>query len=167
MLRRRCVVVCLLGIPVFSLAAARLVPGQEGPGKDTVVDSLDARVRPFLEAVSQGGTQKAYDDLLRGSPLLLKKAEAVKTLIQQTNELQTRFGRYRNFERIDARQIGKDLVVMKYLYKCEDYPVVWYFTFYRLPAGNETPAEESGWRVIVVRFDTELELLTLTTAPSS
>ena len=167
MLRKHCVVVCLLGIPVFLLAAARLVPGQEPPGKDTVVDSLDARVRPFLEAVSQGDTQKAYDELLRGSPLLMKKTEALKTLIQQTNELETRFGRYRNFERIDARRIGNDLAVMKYLYKCEDYPVVWYFTFYRLPSGSETPAEESGWRVIIVRFDTELELLALTTAPGS
>jgi len=160
MLRKRCVAVCLLGIPLC-LAAAGLLRGQEAaPGKDTVIDALDARVRPFLEAVSQqGDTQKAYDDLLRGSALLLKKSDEVKALVERTNQLQTKFGRYRNFERIDARAVGKDLVVMKYLYKCEDYPVVWYFTFYRPPARNEAPPEDSAWRVIIVRFDTELERL--------
>jgi hypothetical protein len=146
-----------LGLLAFGLALAQ----EPAAPKDEVLDALDARVRPFLEAVSQGDTQKAYDDLLRGSPLLLKKAEAVKALVERTNQLPSRFGRYRNFERIDVKRVGKDLVLLKYLYKCEDFPVVWYFTFYRPPAGTEAPAEEAAWRVIIVRFDTELELLGL------
>ena len=163
MLRKRCIVGCLLGIPL-AWAAAGLLRGQDAAsGKDTVIDALDAgRVRPFLEAVSQpGDTQKAYDELLRGSPLLVKKSDEVKALVERTNQLQTRFGRYRSYERIDARLIGKDLLVMKYLYKCEDYPVVWHFTFYRPPTRSEAPAEEGAWRVIIVRFDTELERLAL------
>ena len=162
MLRKRCVAVCLLGIPLCLAAAALLRAQAAAPGKATVIDALDARVRPFLEAISQqGDTQKAYDELLRGSPLLSKKSDEVKTLVERTNQLQTRFGRYRSFERIDARAVGKDLAVMTYLYKCEDYPVAWHFTFYRPPARNEAGAEESAWRVIIVRFDTELERLAL------
>ena len=58
--------------------------------------------------------------------------------------------------------IGNDLVLMKYLYKCETFPVVWYFTFYRTsPRGERTADTGDSWRVIIVRFDTELELLGL------
>lgn len=161
MLRKRSIAVCLLGAPVC-LAATGLLSGQDAvPAKDTTFDTLDLRVRPFLEAVSKGDTQSAYDELLRGSPLLLKKGDAVKALVERTGQLQTKFGRYRSFERIDARAIGKDLVVMKYLYKCDDYPVVWYFTFYRPSARSDAPLEDTAWRAIIVRFDTELERLAL------
>jgi hypothetical protein len=159
MSRKRSIAICLFGAAVC-LLAAELLPGQGAvPGTSTAVEALDARVRPFLVAVSQGDTQKAYDDLLRGSPLLVKKSDAVKALVERTSQLPAKFGPYRSFERIDAQAIGKDLVVMKYLYECEDYPVVWYFTFYRPPARSESPAEESAWRAIIVRFDTELERL--------
>lgn len=159
MLRRRITAWSLLGVLCTVAMSGRLGAQETTPQKDPVVDALDARARSFLEAVSQGNTQQAFDDLLRGSPLLLKQAEAIKRLIRQTNELPARFGRYCNFERISARPVGKDLVVMVYLYKCEDFPVVWYLTFYRPPARNGSPAEENAWRVIIVRFDTKLEEL--------
>ena len=56
---------------------------------------------------------------------------------------------------------NESLILMKYLYKCEDFPVVFYFTFYRKPERGDLPAEKNDWRVIIVRFDTELELLGL------
>lgn len=139
---------------------AQPAPAQETPApKDEVIDALDARVRPFFESISQGATQQAFDTLLRGSPLLLQKTDALKSLIERTNQIPARFGRYRSFERIDAKRVGRDLVFLRYLYKCEEFPVVWYFTFYRPPPRPEAPAEEATWRVIVVRFDTEVELL--------
>ncbi len=141
-------------------ALARHAPGQETPAaKDEVIDALDARVTPFFESISQGATQQAFDNLLRGSPLLIKKTEALQALIEKTNQIPGRFGRYRSYERIDARRVGKDLVLMRYLYKCEDFPVVWHFTFYRPTPRADMPAEETAWRAIAVRFDTELEAL--------
>jgi hypothetical protein len=53
--------------------------------------------------------------------------------------------------------IGRDLVLLRYLYKGENFPVVWYFTFYRTTAAGETGP--GTWRTIAVRFDTDLELL--------
>ncbi len=150
-----CLVVASIGC---SLGHAAPAPEDPAAG-DAVIDALDARVRPFLEGVSGGETQQAFDELLRGSPLLMKKGEAIKTLVEQTNQLQGKFGRYRNFERLDARHIGTDLVLMRYLYKCDDFPVVWYFTFYRPPPRTEAPAGDNAWRVIIVRFDTQLEQL--------
>lgn len=128
-------------------------PGQETP--DAEIEALEARVSRFLEGVSLGETRKAYEELLAGSQLL-KQTEAVDGLVEKTGTIKDRFGEYWAFERIDRKRIGADLVLMKYLYKCRDFPVVWYFTFYRTP--QEGLASEGGiWRVITVRFDTQLE----------
>ena len=130
------------------------VLGQETP--DPVVESLETKISHFLEAVSMGDTQTAYQELLVGSPLL-KQTKALKDLIDRTNELKSLCGRYRAFERVAGRRVGKDLVLLRYLYKGETLPVVWYFTFYRPPPATETTTKVTdNWRVIDVRFDTNL-----------
>ena len=155
MLRNSCVLVCLPMI-LAALLEGRIL-GQETP--DPVIDALDARVAQFLEGVSLGQTPAAYHELLAGSQLL-KQTEALAALVAKTDELKKKYGRYREFERIAAKRVGTNLVLSKYLYKCEDFPVVWYFAFYRTPAPGEPPPEaKSTWRVISVRFDTQLEPL--------
>ena len=150
------ITIVVLGI-LFSLPGGPVARGQVlAPETDPVLDTLDDEIKSFLEAVSLGQVQSAYDELLLGSHLA-KQDKALKKLVEQTQELQSKYGEYRAFEQIAARRIGNDLVLLKYLYKCEHFPVVWYFTFYRTP--GETPPENSNWRVVIVRFDTELELL--------
>jgi hypothetical protein len=63
---------------------------------------------------------------------------------------------FRGLEKIDSRRVATDLVVMKYLYKCERFPVVWYFTFYRSAAAG---AANGQWAIVTIRFDAELEAL--------
>ena len=125
---------------------------------DPVLVALDARVSQFLEGVSMGQAQSAFSELLAGSQLL-KQGDILKEVIEKANELKSKYGRYRAFEKISAKRIGGDLVLMKYLYKCENFPVVWYLTFYRTPSPGEPTAESDTWRVIAVRFDTNLDLL--------
>ena len=154
---KRHVTNCMLTLLVLS-GGVRVSPAQDLPAEpDKVLADLDVRISSFLEGVSLGQAQSAYEELLAGS-LLLKQKEALKELTSKTDELK-KYGKYRAFERIAARRIGSDLVLMKYLYKCEDFPVVWYFSLYRVPDAGETTAEDGAWRVVTVRFDTELELL--------
>ena len=143
------------------LIAAGVLQGQEIAAEtDPVVVALHGRVSRFFEDVSMGKSQEAYSALLSGSPLF-KQADAVKELVQRTDELKTKYGRFRAFERVSVKRVGKDLTLMKYLYKCEAFPVVWYFTFYRTSAPGESGTETATWRVVIVRFDTQLELLGL------
>jgi len=157
MVQKNWVAVGLSGLVVCVLAG-RVAPGQEPP--DPVVEALGARVGRFLEGVSLGTTQAAYQELLAGSPLL-KQTKAIEALVTKTDELKDRYGPYRAFERIAARHVGNDVVLMRYLYKCENFPVVFYFTFYRTPRADIPTEKSDNWRVIIVRFDTELELLGL------
>ena len=139
------------------LAGGRLLPAAEPPTEsDTELDKLDARINRFLEGVSGNDAQNAYEDLLTDSQLLQQKA--LPGLIEKTAELK-KYGKCHGFEQIAVKPVGADLVLMKYLYKCEDFPVVWYFSFYRTPAAVGTAAANGPWRVVSVQFDTRLELL--------
>ena len=159
MLAKNWVAVGLLA-SVAILSSRRPATGQETP--DPVLDPLRARVSLFLENVSAGSTQKAagstlkaFDVLLQGSSLGTNaQAAAKEALIEKTEGLADLYGEYRAFEPVGAKRVGENLVFLKYLYECENFPVVWYFTFYRPPPRGE-------WRVIIVRFDTALELLGL------
>jgi len=155
-LLRRAAAGCIV-VVAWALGAA---PGRCQPPKpDPAIDPLETRVKAFLEGISAGETTSAYNTLLRGSQLA-KQTDAVKTLMDKTNELKSKYGEFRKFERIAARRVGDDLVMFKYLYKCEDFPVVWYFTFYRTPSRSDVAlTDSSAWRVIIVRLDTDLESL--------
>jgi hypothetical protein len=153
----RCIVVVLAAaLPI--LIGGALAGSDDSKEKDTVLNALDARATQFLEGVSLGQSQSAFKDLLSGSQLL-KQADALRDLIARTNDLEAKYGAYRSFEKISAKRIGTDLVLMRYLYKCENFPVVWHFTFYRTPGAGDMRAKGGTWRVVAVRFDTELEQL--------
>lgn len=143
------------------LAAGRSSLAQEVTAQpDSDMVALDDKIKQFLEGVSAGQAADAYGELLASSHLKKKEKEtALNGLITKTVELEEKYGEYRGFEKVAAKRIGRDLMLFRYLYKCESFPVVWYFTFYRTPSPGETPPENGTWRVIAVRFDTRLELL--------
>ncbi len=155
MIQKLVVAVCLAGA-LWLAGSGRISPGADVPSQpDQTLTSLDAKITLFLEGVSMGDAQNAYKELLVGSRLA--KLEALADLVEKTAELEEKYGKYHSFEQIAAKQVGTDLVLLKYLYKCESFPVVWYFTYYRTP--GDTPSGSGDWRIVTVRFDTELELL--------
>jgi len=157
-------IIALAGLAIGSLATTAQQPASND---DTTIVALDARVGRFLEAVSIGDTERAYTDLLVGSRLAQQK-EAVAKLVEKTGQLQALYGKYQSFERIDAERIGQDLVLMTYLYKSADFPVVWRLAFYHGTAGaaDSLPKADS-WQVISVRFDNDLESLGRAAATTS
>ena len=156
---------CLLTLPAIWLAAAATsscVSAQEpDPATDAVVTSLDAQVTKFFDAVKidTTDTAAAYEKiLLADAQQILSQREAVAALVEKTNLLAGKYGALRAVERVSAKRVGQDLVLLKYIYKCERYPVVWYFTYYRSPTPPAT-AVEGRWVLVSVRFDTMLEQL--------
>jgi hypothetical protein len=150
-----------LALAASLAAGATLAAAQppEAPLDDPVVGPLHARAMAFFDAVSAGNVASAYNDLLAGS-VLLRQTEALKSLTERTQELE-RFGKFRGAERVDVRAVGKDLLIFRYLYKCDDFPVVWQLVFYRDFKQRDQPIPGNQWVVIVVRFDTDLDLLGL------
>lgn len=146
----------------FLTVAGWAVPAVSQGIADPVIDSLHQRVGRFLEQVSSGtSVPTAYQDLLTGGPLSARKSE-LDDLIKKTDKISELYGEYRAFEQVFTRRVGADLVFMKYLYKCQRFPVLWHITFYRPPEQADLPSDASGtWQVISIRFDTNLEVLTV------
>jgi hypothetical protein len=117
-------------------------------------DSKNSSKQTFRKVLLKEETPLASAQLLSD-----QKKPALQSLVAKTDALQVKFGNYRGSDKISAKSIGKDLVLLKYLYKCERYPIVWHFTFYRTAPTAESTT--GPWIVIAVRFDTELELLAL------
>jgi hypothetical protein len=159
---------CKLPIGLAAAMALQLAVGGSGAGaqvitanEDKLLIALAERIDRFFESVSSGQAQTAYVNLLAGSPLL-KQNEQVAALVRKTAEIDKTFGAYRGFEQILARRVGKDLVLMRYLYKCENFPIVWYVAFYRdqrEPSPGSSSNGVDSWRAISIRFDTDLDAL--------
>jgi hypothetical protein len=146
--------VCLLAMIVLSSRAAAADEPAIGP----VVSKLQEKVVHFLEGISNGDEANAFAELLVGSQLL-EQDGAVRGLVEKSKDIVKRYGAHRDSEQVSAKRIGKDLVLLKYLFKCEKFPVVWYFTYYRDFSRSGAAAADDHWVVISVRFDTQVELL--------
>lgn len=129
---------------------------------EEIVAAADLRAKAFLDNLSNKQTpvEQTFDALLKGGPLAGKK-QAIEALVARSAGLESRYGQFRAAERIEAKRIGTDVLLAKYLYKCDNFPVVWYFTFYRDQRPATATSTTRSWSVIAVRFDTEIELLGL------
>jgi hypothetical protein len=124
---------------------------------DPVVAKLNDRVMRFLNEIAERRETDAWRDLLSGSQLAEQTA-VVKTLVERSKELVERYGKYRESEGVGAKRVGKDLVLLKYLYKCEKFPIIWNIVYYR-DAGRAATNSDDSWIVISIRFDTQLDAL--------
>lgn len=176
--RHSLIIIISLSVAVF---VSQLRPGEPVNAQPTGTTSgslaaeneyrdLEKRIETFfgeLQAASSAG--KPFEDLLKGGPLS-RETEMFAEMGKSLGTIQQQFGAYRSNEQISVRTFGKqkDLLIMRYLYKCEHHPVVWYFTFYRSspPSTSTTPgagaATTTGgnWNIIGIRFDTDLDKLT-------
>ena len=152
-----------VGLAGMLLSASSVVAQQPDP----VLDPLDKRVALFFEQVKSNNIETikvAYQQLLDSKQLGARRIgtpEDRKKLEEDTKLIGDTCGAYRGFDRVYTKQVGSDLVFMKYLYKCSKLPVLWHLTFYRPPVGTELGPDSRSWQVIAIRFDTDLEVLTL------
>jgi hypothetical protein len=142
--------ICAVILPAGSASVAAQEPA---------VDSPDLKlVREKVNTFFQNLTNKSIggDGALRGiignSPLK-NRNDDISKLIDQAASLDERYGAYVGHEEVSARTVGRDLVFLRYLYKGERFPVVWYFTFYRSGNGGRE------WMLIGLRFDSKVDAL--------
>ena len=130
---------------------AQPMPYSSDPNKE-----LDDKVKIFFDDILRDNPTKAFEELLRTS----SGSEQLAGIKSKLDDVKVQFGSFRDYERINAKLVGKDLIFVRYLLKCDRYPVVWTFTFYRRP--SEAGAMMANpWTLIGLRFDTNLDPLIL------
>lgn len=107
-------------------------------------DDLPERVSDFFLNLSLKKYEKAYELLIKDSPIGQKK-EMIKNLISETIRAVNVYGDNRGYESVDKQQPTPSLIRARYIGIHESYPVRWEFTFYRSPI--------RGWVVLNIKFD--------------
>lgn len=122
---------------------------------DEVLRSLGSRVEEFLRDVEGANMPNSVETLLTGSPLLNGDLRRVRLLQDTIQRELPKYGAFLKVESLKIERIGNSMVRFVYLYHCKNYPVVWYFTFYKQPG-------KSDWVVIALKFDVDYDKLPAT-----
>lgn len=104
----------------------------------------------FFKTLISTNVDRAFDDLLKKSPLL-QKIENIKNLKLQLNRANELYGPMRGFEPVSAEAVSESLIRLRYLGLHVDFPMRWIITFYNAPL--------RGWIVINMKFDDNTEYL--------
>ncbi|MGL4595871.1 MAG: hypothetical protein ACRCUY_14205 [Thermoguttaceae bacterium] len=130
---------------------------------DSVKEVL-TKTHPFFDGIVKGNTssRSLFEELLRGGPLAPQSMtdSTFNDVVKKYDELK-RLGPPLGYDLIDDRLIGSDLIILRFIVKHEFHPVIWTITFYRKPVSTPTTSNQNQWRVIGLRFDTNLDILSL------
>ncbi|MCE9526334.1 MAG: hypothetical protein K8R36_09805 [Planctomycetales bacterium] len=140
----------VLSLP--SLAAAQ----ERTPQQQAEVKELQTGIEDFFKGFTSStiGPEQAFNTLVGKGPLKTK-TEELTGLIDKASKLESRYGRYTGHDAASVKTVGNDLVILRYLYKAERFPVVWHFYYYRPASGGTAP--KGDWNLIEIRFDTNLD----------
>ena len=152
---------CLV-IAIVLQTLASSANGQESLDSNTQVEVsvLQSKIKGFFRDLTANndkaaGAEQAVHALVAEGPLK-ERSEELNRLIDQAARLEQRYGAYTGNESVDAKAIGSDLLRLRFLYKAEDFPIVWQFTFYRT---QDTAGIKREWSLIALKFDTQLDAI--------
>jgi hypothetical protein len=143
-------------MPAFRIAPTH---AQQTAGEVSRNSEFDNKIRSFFEALSKNNNASAIEELLRQSPLGSPSASQQQAeLVKQIEDITKQFGSILNWEKIDSKRVGDDIVILHYVLKCEQYPLIWTFTFYRKPLSpSAPPITQYPWTIIELNFHTDLD----------
>jgi len=151
------VLICFL----LLLPALRFMPA-DAQSQSTSADisrdiELDDRVRAFFDSLQRENLSAAFEGLLVQSPLSSPAAMQQHTdLRNKVAEARNQFGEILNWEKYDTKPIGTDVVIVRYVLKYDQYPVIWTFMFYRKPSSSPGIPNPNRWVVVGLQFDPNL-----------
>ncbi|MBQ9813506.1 MAG: hypothetical protein IJM54_09365 [Thermoguttaceae bacterium] len=153
-----CATLVALAVLAFhDRGVAPRVEAQQTAPANAELDSPRRSIEKFFEDLTapNGNPRQAVDNFVMNTPMA-DNEKARSKIVDSWKTMNANFGGYVEAEEVGVRYVGADLVVFRYLCKFENYPVVWYFTFYRSRSkSTETPS--NAWRLIGVRYDANLD----------
>lgn len=121
------------------------------------IEALRAAIGNFFENLSDPnrGPRKAFEGLTKNTTLG-DNEKLTSGLVDNLKQVSSNFGAYVGYEPVGVKSVGSDLIEFRYLYKCQNHPVVWRFIYYR-PRPNSADPTSVSWTLLGVRFDSDLD----------
>lgn len=118
-----------------------------GKGADSykkVPQELKIKTSKFFNHLLDSNVTEAYKELMSGS-FLVAQNDKLTTLANQTHRAFEIYGLIKGFEPVNAEEITKSFIRLRYIGLHTKFPMRWIFTFYKSPT--------AGWIVTNVKFD--------------
>jgi hypothetical protein len=106
-------------------------------------------IEQFLDDIVKGEVEKAYNELL-SQTLLAQRVDAIEQQKQQTSQFFDTYGKLLGSELVIKQELGKSVVRLVYILKCEKMPVVWEFYYYKA---------DKDWLLISLKSRDSLDFL--------
>lgn len=114
---------------------------------DVLPTAVSEKCTTFFKALMTTAANKAYNDLLDGSPIKIND-DKVKNQVIKTVEAIELYGKIEGYELIGSDEISTSYLKVRYLSLHAYNPLLWTFTFYNSP--------KNGWIVLNMKLTDEL-----------
>jgi len=131
----------------FNLIAqdAKLSSPAAEPITEVMIPSeAKSKLNNFFDAIKRKEFKKAYDELLKNSPINDKK-EDIDNLLNQTERTIRIYGDFAGASFVNGHSASDNYIRVRYLGLYDKYPMRWIFTFYKSP--------KLGWIVTNIKLD--------------
>jgi hypothetical protein len=115
---------------------------------DLIDKDIIKKIDKFFQKVITDEINDGFEDLLRNSPIVMKKDD-LSNLKKQTSRSIEIYGKIEGFDFVNAEAVTESFIRLRYLALHINYPMRWVFTFYRSP--------EKGWIVSNIKLDDQSE----------
>lgn len=103
-----------------------------------------SKLNNFFDAIKRKEFKKAYDELLKNSPINDKR-EDIDNLLNQTERAVRIYGEFSGASYVNGHSASDNYIRVRFLGLYDKYPMRWIFTFYKSP--------KLGWIVTNIKLD--------------
>ncbi len=134
----------LFSISLFAQDAKLSSPTAEPITELMIPAEAKSKLNNFFDAIKRKEFKKAYDELLKNSPINDKK-EDIENLLNQTERTVKIYGDFSGASYVNGHSASDNYIRVRYLGLYDKYPMRWIFTFYKSP--------KLGWIVTNIKLD--------------
>ncbi len=159
--------IAALIIITFSIAALPIVSFAQYPNEENdtqvriskdvslpdyigVPHDVSIMCHDFFRYLVAGKAELAFDKILTNSPIGNKKEQNAKRVATFNKAVEV-YGAAKSHELSSVEQVSESLLKIRFITLHEQFPLRWFFTFYKSPV--------RGWIVINMTFDDDIEYL--------
>jgi len=138
------ILIIFLGVKVFAQDSKLSSPSAEPITEVMIPSEVKSKLNNFFDAIKRKEFKKAYEELLKNSPINDKK-EDIENLLNQTERTVRIYGDFSGASFVNGHNASDNYIRLRYLGLYDKYPIRWIFTFYKSP--------KLGWIVTNIKLD--------------
>ncbi len=138
------ILIFLLCANIFAQDSKLSTPTAEPITEVMIPSEIKSKLNNFFDAIKRKEFKKAYDELLKNSPINDKK-EDIENLLNQTERTVRIYGEFAGASFVNGHNASDSYIRLRYLGLYDKYPIRWIFTFYKSP--------KLGWIVTNIKLD--------------